>query len=222
MGIKEDYVYRIWDNGGVPFMLTHPNSNASVSEAGNLIHGLILIGGPDLPVEYYGGSSYELNGEEPMHPNRVTFDREVFELCRDQQKPVLGICAGLQHINVIYGGTLYEDLHSQLSSSVNHGNYKGPITQHSVTIDRNSLLFDILGKDAIVVNSTHHQGKRTKGRDLKATAWSEDGLVEAVESRDSSARFVAVQWHPEKMENDPVQRKLFQWLIDEARVPAGG
>ena len=215
MATKEAYAYRIWDNGGIPLLLTHPNANGSVSEIGDLIGGLLMIGGPDLPVEYYGGTPYDLKGEDPMHPNRVAFDRKIFEICRDQKKPILSICAGFQHINVIYGGTLYEDIPSQLPNAIDHGGYKGPTVHHPVEVDPHCTLHDIIGEEVLTVNSAHHQGVKKQGEGLKVTAWSSDGLVEAVEPSNGEATFLAVQWHPEKMENDPTQMKLFRWLIEE-------
>lgn len=216
MATKEAYVHRIWEQGGIPLILTHPRSHGSVPDIADVVDGLTLIGGPDLPIDYYGGTPYDLKGEEPMHPERVTFDRQIFECCRDQGKPILGICAGLQHINVMYGGNLYEDLASQLPGAIDHGDYKGPDVRHDVTIDRNSLLYKIMGEPTLSVNSTHHQGIRRLGTHLKPTAWSRDGLVEAVEPASRDGRFVAVQWHPEKMEDDPYQKTLFRWLIEEA------
>ena len=164
MATKENYAYRIWDHGAIPFLLTHPNSNGSVPDIANFIDGLMLIGGPDLPVDSYGGTAYDLGGEEPMHPNRITFDREIFESCHERGKPILAICAGLQLINVMYGGTLIEDIPSQVSASVDHGEFKGKTSYHSVTVDRDSNLFRILEKEQILVNSTHHQGIRDLGK----------------------------------------------------------
>jgi len=98
---RESYTHSIWDTGGISVLLTHPNSTGKVEEFTRKIDALVLTGGPDLPIEYYGGSLYDLNGEEPMHPNRVAFDQQVFEAFRDAGKPILAICAGHQHINVV-------------------------------------------------------------------------------------------------------------------------
>ncbi|MFQ6674031.1 MAG: gamma-glutamyl-gamma-aminobutyrate hydrolase family protein [Fidelibacterota bacterium] len=225
MATKETYVHRIWDHGAMPFLLTHPNSNGSVSDIANFIDGLMLIGGPDLPVDTYGGTPYDLQGEAPMHLNRISFDREIFESCHERGKPILAICAGFQHINVIHGGTLIEDIASQVPASIDHGEFKGKISYHSVTVDRHSHLFQILGEEQIFVNGTHHQGIRDLGDGLRASAVSEDGLIEAIEpigalnaGDNTEASFIGVQWHPELMDNDPSQKKLFQWLVSEAEI----
>lgn len=213
---KEAYSHCVWEAGGIPVILTYPNGHGDITEATDAIDALLMIGGPDLPIEYYGGSSYDLNGEEPMHTERVKFDREIFQSCRNSGKPILGICAGLQHINVIYDGTLYEDIPTQLHGHIDHGAYKGDAVTHPVEIDGNSLLMDITSEPAIPVTSTHHQGIRNLGENLKPTAWSSDGLIEAVEPVNGEGRFVAVQWHPELMQEDKRQIGLFRWMVDEA------
>jgi len=217
--VKEAYSKSVWKAGGIPVLLTHPHSNGFIEEIAANIDGLLLIGGPDLPIELYGGRPYDLKGEKPMHVNRVTFDRQIFEICLSYKKPVFGICAGLQHINIMYGGTLYEDLPTQLPNTVDHGYYKGPIVSHPVEIDRNSILYDILDVESITVNSTHHQGVKKLGTDLKPTAWTSEGLIEAIEiAQNDLFLCIAVQWHPELLGDNPKQMALFQWLIQEATV----
>lgn len=213
---KEAYSHCVWEAGGIPVILTYPNGHGDITEATDAIDALLMIGGPDLPIEYYGGSSYDLKGEEPMHTNRVEFDRQIFQSCRKADKPILGICAGIQHINVIFGGTLYEDIPSQLPGHIDHGTYNGDTATHPVEIDNTSLLLDITRESAVPVTSTHHQGIRNLGEKLKATAWSSDGLVEAVEPVNGEGRFIAVQWHPELMRDDPHQLRLFRWIVEEA------
>ena len=214
---KEAYSNCVWEAGGVPVILTYPNSHGTVAEATKAIDALLMIGGPDLPVDYYGGSTYDLNGEQPMHTNRVEFDRQIFQSFLGTDKPILGICAGLQHINVIFGGTLYEDIPSQLPGHIDHGAYKGNVAIHPVEVDGNSLLGDIIDVRDIPVNSTHHQGIRKLGENLKPTAWSSDGLIEAVEPVNGEGKFVAVQWHPELMQEDKRQIGLFRWMVEEAK-----
>jgi len=214
--VKEAYSQSIWSAGGIPVILTYPNSTDDIHIIAVPIDGLVLSGGPDLPIETYGGKSYDLNGEDPMHTSRVNFDRDIFKACVSLNKPILAICAGLQHINVIYGGTLYEDIETQLSGAINHGDYKGPIANHPVNVDQNSTLYDVIKNSNSIVNSSHHQGIKNLGKNLKVTAWSSDGLVEAVEPMNGKVKFIAVQWHPELMQDDPIQKRLFQWLVEEA------
>jgi len=216
---KEAYGHCVWEAGGIPVILTYPNGHGTVSDATQAIDALLMIGGPDLPVNYYGGSSYDLNGEQPMHTNRVEFDRQIFQSCLDSNKPILGVCAGLQHINVIFGGTLYEDIPSQLPGYIDHGAYKGNVVIHPVEVDGTSLLGNIIHELDFPVASTHHQGIRKLGENLKPTAWSSDGLIEAVEPVNGKGKFVAVQWHPELMQEDKRQISLFRWMVEEAAQP---
>lgn len=213
---REGYSQSVWKADGIPLVLTYPEDESKVSDVADQLGGLILTGGPDLPIEIYGGAPYDMKGEEPMHPARVSFDRKIFDAFVVRQKPVLAVCAGLQIINVMKGGNLYEDVPSQLSGAMDHGDYKGPVVNHSVEVEQSSLLRDVLGSEAPIVNSTHHQGIRRLGEGLVPVAYAPDGLIEAVEPVNGDSSFLAVQWHPEQMQDDSIQMKLFRWLIEEA------
>ena len=114
---RESYTHSIWDTGGISVLLTHPNSTGKVEEFTRKIDALVLTGGPDLPIEYYGGSLYDLNGEEPMHPNRVAFDQQVFEAFRDAGKPILAICRR-PSTHQCSTGSLWEDIPSQMPGAL--------------------------------------------------------------------------------------------------------
>lgn len=213
---REGYSQCVWKSGGIPLILTYPEEEKGAGDIADGLDGLILTGGPDLPIDVYGGAPYDLKGEEPMHPARVSFDRKIFDAFIQRQKPVLAVCAGLQVINVMNGGTLYEDVPSQLAGALDHGDYTRPVVSHSVELDQSSLLREILSDDVPIVNSTHHQGIRLLGDNLKPVAHAPDGLVEAVEPANGEAKLVAVQWHPEQMQEDKKQMRLFRWLVEEA------
>ncbi len=213
---REAYSQSVWKADGIPLVLTYPEDESKMSDVACQLDGLILTGGPDLPIEIYGGVSYDMKGEEPMHPARVSFDRKIFDTFIQNQKPVLAVCAGLQIINVMRNGTLYEDVPSQLTGAMNHGDYKGPVVKHSMEVEKSSLLSDVLANETPTVNSTHHQGIRRLGKGLNPVAYAPDGLIEAVEPANGESPFLAVQWHPEQMQDDPTQMKLFHWLIEEA------
>ena len=213
---REAYSQSIWKADGIPFLLTYPEKEHHFSNVADQLNGLILTGGPDLPIKTYGGAPYDLKGEEPMHPARVSFDRKILDAFIKRKKPVLAICAGFQLINIMNGGTLYEDVSSQLKGALDHGDYKGPVVNHPAEIDQSSLLKDILETSHATVNSTHHQGIRGLGKNLTPVAYAPDGLIEAVEPINGEAKFLAVQWHPEQMQHDEIQMKLFEWLVEEA------
>ncbi len=213
---REAYSQSIWKADGIPLLLTYPEKELHVSDIADQLNGLILTGGPDLPIDAYGGSPYDLKGEEPMHSARISFDRKILGAFIKRNKPVLAVCAGLQLINVMNGGTLYEDVPSQLKGALDHGDYKGPVVNHAVEIHQSSLLKDVLGLSHTTVNSIHHQGIRGLGKNLTPVAYAPDGLIEAVEPIKGEVKFLAVQWHPEQMQQDKIQMKLFKWLVEEA------
>ncbi|WP_413248877.1 gamma-glutamyl-gamma-aminobutyrate hydrolase family protein [Sinomonas flava] len=171
--------------------------------------GVLVMGGGDVDPALYGGDA--------AHPSIVDVDRTADDaeaaLVRDALsagRPVLGICRGLQLINVVLGGTLEEDLGSR-GMHRNHADPSGPMVLHNAAIEPGTRLFEMLGPAARVV-SGHHQGVGRLGEGLRISAMAPDGVVEAVESADPGVWLVAVQWHPEDPQtaapdgvNDPGQ-----------------
>ena len=216
-GSKELYFTAIWAAGGIPVTLHYPDQDNSINEIAQAIDGLLLVGGPDIPNDIYNGNHPELLDSDVMAPKREKFDRNIFLAMYNLRKPMLAICVGMQHINVIRGGTLYEDLTKQLASAVNHGEFNGKCSRHMVKLEKYSLVNKVIGKDYSEIKSTHHQGIRTLGSELKPVSWSDDGLIEAIEDTNLPNAFLAVQWHPELMLNDESQINLFKWLIKESQ-----
>ena len=124
-GSKDRYFTAIWTAGGIPVTLHHPDQDDSINEIAQAIDGLLLVGGPDIPNNIYNGNHPELLDSDVMAPEREKFDRNIFLAMYNLRKPMLAICVGMQHINVIRGGTLYEDLTEQLDGSVYHGEFNG-------------------------------------------------------------------------------------------------
>ena len=216
-GSKELYFTAIWAAGGIPVTLHYPNQDNLINEIAETIDGLLLVGGPDIPNDTYNGNHPELMDSDVMGPERENFDRKIFLAMYNLRKPILAICVGMQHINVIRGGTLYEDLNVQLNGSVNHGEFNGDYAQHTVKLEKNSLINKVINSDNPEIISTHHQGIRNLGSGLKPVSWSDDGLIEAIEDSNSPNSFIAIQWHPELMPHNINQKKLFNWLIGEAK-----
>ena len=216
-GSKELYFTAIWAAGGIPVTLHYPDQDNSINEIAQAIDGLLLVGGPDIPNDIYNGNHPELLDSDVMAPKREKFDRNIFLAMYNLRKPMLAICVGMQHINVIRGGTLYEDLTTQLASAVNHGEFNGKCSRHMVKLEKYSLVNKVIGKDYSEIKSTHHQGIRALGSGLKPVSWSDDGLIEAIEDTNLPNAFLAVQWHPELMLNDESQINLFKWLIKESQ-----
>ena len=215
-GSKDRYFTAIWTAGGIPVTLHYPDQDGSINEIAQAIDGLLLVGGPDIPNNIYNGNHPELLDPDVMAPEREKFDRNIFLAMYNLRKPMLAICVGMQHINVIRGGTLYEDLTEQLDGSVYHGEFNGEDVHHTVKLEKNSLINKVIGDDDPEITCTHHQGIRTLGHGLKPVSWSDDGLIEAIEDTKFPDAFLAVQWHPELMLYDEDQINLFKWLVQES------
>ena len=215
-GSKDRYFTAIWAAGGIPVTLHYPDQDDSINEIAQAVDGLLLVGGLDLPNDIYNGNHPELLDSDVMVPKREKFDRNILLAMYNLRKPMLAICVGMQHINVIRGGTLYEDLTEQLDGSVYHGEFNGECAHHTVKLEKNSLINKVIGDDDSEITSTHHQGIRTLGSGLKPVSWSDDGLIEAIEDTKIPDAFLAVQWHPELMLDDEDQINLFKWLVQES------
>ena len=215
-GSKDHYFTAIWAAGGIPVTLHYPDQDDSINEIAQAIDGLLLVGGPDIPNNIYNGNHPELLDSDVMRTERENFDRNIFLAMYNLRKPMLAICVGMQHINVIRGGTLYEDLTEQLDGTVYHGEFNGEYAHHTVKLEKNSLINKVIGDEDSEITSTHHQGIRTLGSGLKPVSWSDDGLIEAIEDAKIPDAFLAVQWHPELMLDDEDQLNLFKWLVQES------
>ena len=189
--------------------------------AGAVIHsldGLLLSGGSDLDPGYYG--------EEPVPelgvtlPERDAFEMALVRLALRRRMPVFGICRGMQVLNVALGGTLYQDLPSQWERDVLKHRQDTPKWQptHEVSVRDGSYIAEIMGREAVKVNSYHHQGVRVLADGLVATGYSPDGVIEAVEAADLSERWLlGVQWHAEAMRGaGPQQENLFEAHVSAA------
>ncbi len=186
-GINRQYARAVEDAGAGPVLLTPLKDVKSLALK---IDGLLISGGDDLHPSYYNEKpAYDM---KIVEIERSDFEfksiREIIEL----RKPVLGICYGMQLINVAFGGNLYQDIASQLSTAMNH---KG--RSHAIEVGQNR----ILKRGLFEVNSSHHQAVKGLGKGLKAIAFSADNIIEAIWMEDYPF-LLGVQWHPERMEDD--------------------
>lgn len=219
IGSEASYIEAIVKAGGVPLILPATDDKLVIQEYCKQVNGVVLIGGEDIEPKYYGEKIHENLG--PVSSLRDEFEFALYDCARKQSIPILGICRGLQLINVAQGGTLYQDIPSQLANSNEHRQdetyleYSGRV--HSIQIVDGSSLNKILGTTEIHVNSAHHQAIKKLGKDLKVSASSADGVIEAVELPNKD-RVLAVQCHPEVLwqKTEPKWIKLFEWLIKEA------
>jgi putative glutamine amidotransferase len=184
------------------------------------MNGLLIPGGVDLDPAAFGETPHERLGR--TDPARDRVELQLVKWAIEDRKPVLGLCRGLQVINVALGGTLYQDLEAQYPNALKHDyfpnyGFERDYLAHEVTLTPGSRLYHALDAESIPVNSMHHQGIKVLGRSLAPTATAPDGLIEAVEAGDDSF-LVGVQWHPEVFEStDPNTEHLFTDFITAAR-----
>ena len=205
-----DYVDGVVGAGGIPMVL--PPIVEMAEKVAGRIDGLLLSGGSDLDPSYYGEEPVpELNATVP---SRDAFEMALVKHALERGMPVFGICRGLQVLNVALGGTLYQDLPSQLHPDLIAHRQQVPKWQwtHEVEVDDDSKVAGIMETDHIRVNSYHHQAIKDLSGDLVAVAHSSDGVIEAAESPNLSERWlVGVQWHAEAMRDvGPENRNLFR------------
>ncbi len=191
-----------------------------LSPAAGPFDALLLGGGVDVDPARYGQALLE-NGTVEVDAERDRIDFALFEEARRAGAPVLGICRGLQVVNVALGGTLVQDIPAGRPSEVVHARTKEEKTRldHTVAVAPGTRLAALAGSASVRVNSRHHQAIETVAPGLAVSGTAPDGLPEAVESADG-AWVLAVQWHPENLAGDPVSRSLFFDFVRAARERA--
>jgi putative glutamine amidotransferase len=194
--------------GGLPVLLPPVPGVADVLDR---LDGLILSGGGDVDPASYGAARDPASG--PASPERDTAELELARQALDGGVPVLGICRGLQVINVVLGGTLIQHL-PDLVGHDGHSPEEARHGSHKISVGPASQLARLLGRTEADVPTHHHQAADRLGAGLVPTAWADDGTVEAVELAEPAAFMVAVQWHPEAGD-DP---SLFDALVAAARL----
>ncbi len=206
-----DYIEGVAEAGGVPVVLPSVLGLRAAEALLDGLDGLLLSGGTDLEPGYYG--EQPVPGLGPTVPERDAFEMTLLKLALRRGIPIFGICRGMQILNVALGGTLYQDLPSQHGGVLQHCR-EAPKWQpvHEVQVRRGSWLGEVTGCRSVEVNSYHHQGIKYIGKGLRASAVSPDRVIEAIEWRDLSERWlVGVQWHPEGMrDTSPEHRNLFE------------
>jgi len=215
--LRGRYIRAIEDLGGIPIILPLAADLGARRRLLTHIDGLMLTGsGPDLAPELYGERQrYKFR---VMSQRRATFELEMAQLARSADLPLLGICGGMQALNVAFGGSLYQDIDSQRPHPLPHRQTaQATLLSHAVKIAPNSMLRRIVRTTTMRVNSSHHQSVKDVAPSLQASALAPDGIIEAIES--PAQRFLlGIQWHPEFLFDRYLpHRRLFEAFLEAAR-----
>jgi putative glutamine amidotransferase len=212
LGMK--YLSAIERAGGVPLVVPPLHDPALLAALLDHVGGLVLSGGPDLDPVTYGAERHGRLG-----PTWRALDEPELTLARladERGLPILGICRGLQTLNVARGGTLHQHLPERVGEEIAHRQQAaGSLPTHRVTLDGDCRLAEIVGATELAVNSFHHQGIDTLGGGLRATGFAPDGTLESVEALDRDF-VLGVQWHAECLIDDDRQSALFAALVAAA------
>lgn len=215
--VNEDYVTAVLKAGGIPFVIPVVADEEVMRGQLENIDAIVFSGGTDIDPKFYGEEMQPLGTK--ADERRDQFDLKLFALTQELKKPTLCICRGHQVAIVANGGNLYQDLSYMNLSTQKHDDYPHPCSEaHDVMIDKDSLLFDVLGKDRVTTNSFHHQAAKDVPSIFKVTSRSKDDIIESIEYKNPDYFFLSVQWHPEMMATcDCVDMlKLFERLVKEA------
>ena len=213
--LRAAYAAAIAAAGGAPVLLA-PVDSETLPFLLERLDGLCLTGGAfDVPPALYGEAPSPKLG--PLKPERTAFEQALLEAARSRSLPVLGICGGMQIMNVALGGSLYQHLPDELPGLEHEQPTDRRHPSHLVDIVPGSRLSALVEAAPLPVNTSHHQGVKRLATGLHAAARSKDGLIEAFEAG-GPAFFIGVEWHPELLlDNEPRHRGLFRGLVEACR-----
>jgi putative glutamine amidotransferase len=216
IGSPRSYIRALTAVGALPIVLPVEVSVNAMEELLDQLDGVVFSGGGDIETERFNGQPHEKVYD--VNPERDQMEIDVAELVLCRKMPFLGICRGIQLLNVTLGGTLYTHILDQLPGALDHsfkdGHSPKEIT-HTIRLVPDSCLARIVGEPEIEVNSLHHQGVWKVGEGLAVTGRATDGLVEAVELPDYPFG-IAVQWHPEWLPEQTHATRLFEAFVTAA------
>ncbi|MFY4776962.1 gamma-glutamyl-gamma-aminobutyrate hydrolase family protein [Metabacillus sp. RGM 3146] len=210
------YYESIEEAGGTPVVI--PIGDDEMAEAwAALCDGILLSGGEDIDPSGYGEQLHPLTGATSKERDET--ELALIRMAKEKKIPLLAICRGAQLLNVALGGTLIQDIGSEIKGSLEHKQIKPrPEPSHKVKLLEGSRLYEILDGPDIEVNSMHHQTIGKLGEGMKAVGTAPDSISEAFEVTDPDWKVLAVQWHPEEMASaDERMRRLFEAFIEDCR-----
>jgi putative glutamine amidotransferase len=213
--VRNAYVLSVLNSGGIPLILPPIGDDEVISGMIGKIDGLLVTGGNDLQTQLFGEEPERNQGS--FSPERDEMDLKSIRETYRQHKPILGICRGIQAINVCFGGTLYQDLDPKKFPVKHDQDSETCYGSHMVAVQENSMLFPLMG-EKFLVNSFHHQAVKRAADGFQVTALSLDGVVEAIENKGEDF-ILGVQWHPELMAaaGNAEMQKIFDLFLNACK-----
>ena len=215
--LNATYTQAIAKAGGAPVIIPELSDPEALRSILDGLDGLVISGGADVNPLWYGESPRQaLGGVEPA---RDLYELRLIKLATDRRMPVLGICRGLQLLNVAFGGSLYQDIPSQYPDHIGHNqDMPGAYGSHKAYIQAGTKLAEILGEDSVAVNSFHHQSIKALAPIFKVAALAPDRVVEAIDAYPERPIF-GVQWHPEGLVQggDTTMLRIFRFQVERAK-----
>jgi putative glutamine amidotransferase len=211
------YVSSVVRAGGAPITLPCVVDKEAIRAVLRMVDGVLLTGGGDILSLAYGEEPHPAS--KYQDPVRDEMEFEVTRLALEQGLPILGICRGVQVLNVALGGTLIQDVPSQVRDAVKHYSQGlDAVLLHTVDIEEDSLLARVSQATSMAVNSYHHQAVKDLGRGLRTNCRARDGVIEGIEAADGRP-ILGVQFHPEELtEKYPQFQSLFDWLVRQTGI----
>jgi putative glutamine amidotransferase len=216
-GHRQTYIDAVLQAGGAPLLIPPLLDTSTLRTIYERLDGVLLAGGGDIAPNHYGDQPHERLGT--IDPPRDLTELRLARWAVAEGKPLLGICRGVQLINVALGGSLYQDIPSQLNTTIDHNlSYEREdwtFLAHSISLAADSRLAHILGTTHLMINSLHHQAVRRVATGLRAVAWAPDGVIEALEN-EGQTFIIGVQGHPEALQAtvDPRWQNLFAAFVE--------
>lgn len=221
--VKISYLDALHDCGGLPLVVALNTPKEGLSELADMADGFLIPGGLDVDPKLYSEKRHPKT--ELLSTERDALESTLIRLFMERDKPIFGICRGAQIINVTLGGTLHQDIKSEIPSGLCHQDPKLTALEqymnnaHGATLKEGTTVASFFQDRNITVNSAHHQSVKSVAPGLRIGAVAEDGVIECVESEDMMKKWIlGVQWHPEAMyKKHPEQKALFEKFIESAK-----